>query len=242
VAPDASPEAIRRAFRNQAKQTHPDRNPNDPTAARRFQKVQNAYAVLSDPERRARYDARRAGRPTTAPSHVTASSIDTTGCVGYYLPRLAVGLVASLAFFVLEVAGVWSTRDPWHLALWITGASVATSAVAIGVFRAFPDESRDYAVRFRRKDLTIWMEGAVVLQVPWAIVKTINQEEANVWSVAIPLPHLPPVDEHPPVLHVQRIPSIGIAQLRIDLRATDVPTASLRRFLAAYGPRGETRA
>ena len=42
VAPDAGVGAIRKAYRHRAKEEHPDRNPNDPDAARRFQAVQDA--------------------------------------------------------------------------------------------------------------------------------------------------------------------------------------------------------
>ncbi len=56
VGRDASPEDIKRAFRRLARETHPDANPDDPTADARFREVAEAYEVLSDPDKRARYD------------------------------------------------------------------------------------------------------------------------------------------------------------------------------------------
>lgn len=53
----ASDEEIKKAFRVMAKKTHPDANPDDPTAEARFKEVNEAYAVLSDKEKRARYDS-----------------------------------------------------------------------------------------------------------------------------------------------------------------------------------------
>lgn len=56
VARGASSEEIKRQFRKLARQTHPDANPGDPEAEARFREIAEAYEVLSDPERRARYD------------------------------------------------------------------------------------------------------------------------------------------------------------------------------------------
>ncbi|MGI9607836.1 MAG: molecular chaperone DnaJ [Acidimicrobiales bacterium] len=47
---------IKKAYRNLARQLHPDANPEDPEAEARFKDVANAYEVLGDPERRSRYD------------------------------------------------------------------------------------------------------------------------------------------------------------------------------------------
>jgi curved DNA-binding protein CbpA len=56
VKPDASAEEIRKAYRQLAKQFHPDLNPGKPEAEARFKSISAAYDLLSDPEKRARYD------------------------------------------------------------------------------------------------------------------------------------------------------------------------------------------
>ncbi|MCS7082972.1 MAG: molecular chaperone DnaJ [Bacteroidetes bacterium] len=56
VSRDASPEEIKRAYRQLALKYHPDRNPGDKEAEERFKELAEAYAVLSDPEKRAQYD------------------------------------------------------------------------------------------------------------------------------------------------------------------------------------------
>jgi curved DNA-binding protein len=52
----ASEEEIKRAFRKLALQHHPDRNPGDKQAEDKFKDINEAYQVLSDPKKRARYD------------------------------------------------------------------------------------------------------------------------------------------------------------------------------------------
>ena len=54
VARDADGNEIKRAFRKLARDSHPDANPDDPTAEARFREVAEAYEVLSDPQRRQR--------------------------------------------------------------------------------------------------------------------------------------------------------------------------------------------
>ena len=52
----ASEAEIKKAYRSLAKQLHPDRNKDNPNAAKRFAEVTNAYDLLSDKDKRARYD------------------------------------------------------------------------------------------------------------------------------------------------------------------------------------------
>ena len=56
VARTASADEIRKAYRALAKRWHPDTNPDKPEAEARFKAVSAAYALLSDPEQRARFD------------------------------------------------------------------------------------------------------------------------------------------------------------------------------------------
>jgi molecular chaperone DnaJ len=56
VSRDASPDELKKAYRKLARQYHPDINKDDPSAAEKFKEINEAYEVLSDSEKRARYD------------------------------------------------------------------------------------------------------------------------------------------------------------------------------------------
>jgi DnaJ-class molecular chaperone len=57
VAPNASQDEIRKAYRKAAKETHPDLNPGKPEAEKRFKEINAANDIIGDPDKRKRYDA-----------------------------------------------------------------------------------------------------------------------------------------------------------------------------------------
>ena len=80
VSRNATTDEIKRAFRELARRLHPDVNKEDPQAAEKFKEINEAYQVLSDPEKRARYD--QFGH-AFEPSATTDGSAGTGGFGGW---------------------------------------------------------------------------------------------------------------------------------------------------------------
>ena len=72
VDPNAGDAELKKAYRQLAMQFHPDKNPGDKKAEERFKEVSEAYAILSDPDKRAHYD-----RFGTAPGAAAGGGFDS---------------------------------------------------------------------------------------------------------------------------------------------------------------------
>jgi len=57
ISKSADETEIKKAYRSLAKKYHPDMNPNDKTAEKNFKEVNEAYEVLSNPDKKSRYDS-----------------------------------------------------------------------------------------------------------------------------------------------------------------------------------------
>ena len=75
---NASQDDIKRAYRKKAKECHPDLHPNDKAAEARFRELNEANEVLSDPDKRARYDQFGFNDPMNG-----AGGFDTSGFGGF---------------------------------------------------------------------------------------------------------------------------------------------------------------
>ena len=83
VPKTASEADIKKAYRKLARTHHPDQNPGDEAAEKKFKEISEAYAVLSDPQERQEYDAIRAmgggapqgGAPQAGPGEIPFGGI-----------------------------------------------------------------------------------------------------------------------------------------------------------------------
>jgi len=77
----ASDDEIKKAYRKRAKQYHPDLNPGDKEAEKKFKEVSEAHEVLSDPQKKARYD--QFGHAGVDPSYGAGAGASAGGFGGF---------------------------------------------------------------------------------------------------------------------------------------------------------------
>lgn len=229
VRSSASAEEIRAAYREKARETHPDHNPDDPEAAERFQAVKKAYQVLHDPERRARYDDLRAARKRV-PSGLTISQQAPAGCGGY-LWRVLAGMVAVGLFLVLEVLDVWAASSLWTIVLGVGGASLVAGIIAVLLARQFPDEATDVLIRFTETHAVMRADGHTAFRIEWDDVETVHlRDDGRLLELAVGRAAVPDLRPTPPVLTAVEH-GRERTTLRLDLSDTDVPREVLLSFL-----------
>ena len=79
VSPRATPPVIKAAYRCLVQLNHPDKNPDKPEAAERLVRINHAYAVLSDPQKRQDYDLRLNLAAANAERRGSASTTNRAG-------------------------------------------------------------------------------------------------------------------------------------------------------------------
>jgi len=231
VQPSASADEIRAAYRQKARETHPDHNPDDPKAAERFQTVKEAYQVLRDPERRASYD--RARTTPQVPKVLRITQRAPAGCGGY-LWRVFAGLAAVGVFFVLEALGVWAA-DVWTLALAVGGGALVAGLITALVARRFPDEATDVSFRLDAQRFQMRADGRTVVRLAWDRVDEVGVRNEGQMVMRVDPGAVQELRPVPPVLTTVNRRGDG-AVLRFDLSDTDVPPRVLSSFLRATDP------
>lgn len=117
VSSDASADEIKKAYRRLARQYHPDANPGDSEAEARFKAVSEAYAVLSDPQKRAQYDEARRLAMSGAGTRPGGFGPGGRGGTFVHLDDLfgpgGMGMADAEALFE-RLFGTTSTRGGWY--------------------------------------------------------------------------------------------------------------------------------
>lgn len=150
VAPSAEDIVIRAAYRALAQRYHPDRARGSMEHARRMTEINEAYAVLSDPEKRRQYDLARERGPQPSNAYATEQTDDMSPGDDPWVSPQQGAIVWTLLFF------------SWFLSLIVIVMIIGTLAIA-GM--PFPSLSRP-----------VWMIALTVLSatITWGIYKLFS--------------------------------------------------------------------
>lgn len=100
VSKDASESEIKKAFRQLAKKYHPDANPGNAEAEKKFKEVNEAYEVLSDPDKKAKYD------------QFGSAAFESGGAGGFYSADFDMGDIFGSMFGDIFGGGMSGSRKP----------------------------------------------------------------------------------------------------------------------------------
>ena len=228
VSASADKDEVRKAYRSVAQKTHPDRNQADPEAAVRFRRIREAYEVLSDEDARARYDRQR--RAQVQSTSLTAVPRLDAGCMAYVAWRVLVGVIAALIFVAMEMAGLWELDDAESTTYVVVAAVLVAGALAFLAAYSFEDEASDYEVRFKREDVTVYVQGHPWARVRWADVHRLVVDPANeTVELRVSPRAAEPIRVQPPVIRAVT-PAEGEVRVLLDLSGTDLPASAVHRF------------
>ncbi len=111
VSRDADADEIKKAYRKLSMECHPDHHPNDKEKEARFRDIAIAYAMLSDPEKRAQYD--KAGVEFT-PDEVQRLEREVLNLKTNILNRNKLGVLESLETLAKDPAILDQGRKLWQ--------------------------------------------------------------------------------------------------------------------------------
>jgi curved DNA-binding protein CbpA len=137
VHPNDDEKALKRAFRNAVKASHPDAHPDDPHAALRFRQIVRAHAILSDAEQRAAYD-RFMEFELLQPGRTVPEAMNNIALGRVVVGAFAVALIGATLFVYISKAPA-----PVVAAVEVTVGETASAPPMLQPDRSVPGESRN---------------------------------------------------------------------------------------------------